>query len=226
MFIYIRQKLQILKSKIIWGNAQATRGRYFNKMSKFWRKINVHNDTYLGIITPLFKGSLEKVEIGTESYGKINAVFFGSEGEQLIIGNYCSIADGVQFLMGGEHKYDCITTYPFKVKKFGEAVEALSKGKIVVKDDVWIGYNSLILSGVTIGQGAVIAAGSVVVKDVPPYAIMGGNPAKIIKYRFETEIINRLLQVDLTKIKFEDKEILYEKLTVDNYEQIIKKCFE
>lgn len=81
--------------------------------------------------------------------------------------------------------------------------EAISKGDIIVKDDVWIGRNALIMSGVNIGQGAVIAAGAVVTKDVPPYAIVGGVPAKVIRYRFEEEIINELVNVDFDKFNVE-----------------------
>ena len=79
-------------------------------------------------------------------------------------------------------------------------MEAISKGDIIVDDDVWIGYGATILSGVHIGQGAVIAAGAVVTKDVPPYAIVGGVPAKVIKYRFSPEIIQQLMKLDYSKL--------------------------
>ena len=111
---------------------------------------------------------------------------------------------------------DHISTFPFRVHCLGHSVEAVSKGDIIVDDDVWIGYRSTVLSGVHIGQGAVIAAGSVVTSDVPPYAIVGGVPAKVIKYRFPQEIIDGLLQVDFSRL--DDKLIgdhqaqLYEKL--------------
>ena len=92
------------------------------------------------------------------------------------------------------------STYPFKVMVLGEKREAWSKGPIIVEDDVWIGTRAIILSGVRIGKGAVIAAGTVVTKDIPPYAIVGGNPAKIIKFRFEQDVINELMKVDFAKI--------------------------
>jgi serine acetyltransferase len=79
-------------------------------------------------------------------------------------------------------------------------LEAVSKGDIVVGDDVWIGYGATILSGVHIGQGAVVAAGALVAKDVPPYAIVGGVPAKVIKYRFEPALIERLLEIDYSQL--------------------------
>ena len=126
---------------------------------------------------------MNRVQVGRKSYGAINVVDFSPADTKLIIGNYCSIAGGTTFLLGGEHNLDTISTYPFKVRLFGEEREAGSKGDIVIKDDVWIGTNAIICSGVTIGQGAIVAAGSVVVKDVPACAIVGGNPAKIIKYR-------------------------------------------
>lgn len=95
---------------------------------------------------------------------------------------------------------DSFSTFPFKVKFLNYKFEALTKGPIIVKDDVWIGFGSLVLSGVTIGQGAVIAAGSVVTKDVPPYAIVGGNPAHVIRYRFSNEKIESLKQIDFSDI--------------------------
>ena len=79
-------------------------------------------------------------------------------------------------------------------------MEAISKGDIIVDDDVWIGYGATILSGVHIGQGAVVAAGAVVTKDAPPYAIVGGVPARVIKYRFSPEVIEQLLKLDYSKL--------------------------
>lgn len=96
----------------------------------------------------------------------------------------------------------------------GAIREAYSNGPIVVSDDVWSGIDTMVMSGVTIGQGAVVAARSVVVKDVPPYAIVGGNPAKIIKYRFSSEIIEKLLKVNFKKLN--KKEFL--KIETDNNE--------
>ena len=95
---------------------------------------------------------------------------------------------------------DNISSYPYKVKVLGEQQEGISKGSIFVRDDVWIGFRATILSGVEIGQGAVIAAGSVVTADVPPYAIVGGTPAKIIKYRFTPNIIRKLNQIDYSRL--------------------------
>ena len=103
-----------------------------------------------------------------------------------MIGNYISIAQNVHFLLDVEHFANHISTYPFKVKLLhSQKSESFSKGDIIIDDDVWIGYGATILSGVRIGQGAVVATGAVVTSDVPPYAIVGGVPAKVIKYRNE-----------------------------------------
>ena len=109
----------------------------------------------------------------------------------------------------------------------GEEREAYSNGPIVINDDVWIATDSIILSGVNVGKGAVIAAGSVVVKDVPPYSIVGGNPAKVIKYRFEQNIIDKLMKIDLSSIdksiNQENIELFYRNLDEEVFDEIISK---
>jgi acetyltransferase-like isoleucine patch superfamily enzyme len=162
---------------------------------KVWRKKNYHNGT---IPANMFR--IDKVTVGKKTYGVLNVTDFSSLDTKLKIGSYCSISSGVQFLLGGEHQINSISTYPFKVKRFGHEYEAGSKGDIVVGDDVWIGTNAIICSGVKIGQGAVIAAGAVVTKNVSPYAVVGGNPARLIKYRFNQDIITKLLSIDLIKL--------------------------
>lgn len=112
---------------------------------------------------------------------------------EIEIGNFCSIARNVQ-IQGVYHNYNRATSYSiiksiFKERDIGEFIV---KGKIVIEDDVWIGANSVILSGVKIGRGSVIAAGSIVTKDVEPYSIVGGNPAKKIRFRFTEEVISEL----------------------------------
>lgn len=110
-------------------------------------------------------------------------------GSEVAIGNYCSIAPDVVFVPGGEHHPEYVTTSPF-------GGVAVSKGPIVVQHDVWIGTRAIILSGVHIGTGAVIGAGAVVTKNVEPYSIVAGNPARLIRYRFSPSQIQRLLSTE------------------------------
>ena len=100
--------------------------------------------------------------------------------------------------------------------------EALSKGKIIVEDDVWIGMNALILSGVKIGKGAIIGAGSVISKDIPPYAIAVGNPCKVIKYRFSEEIRKKVNKIKFENITENLKEKFYTEVTEDNIDELLE----
>ena len=160
-----------------------------------WRAHNKHNGTY-----PITIFDEEAVNVGNMTYGELYVLKYGKEGK-LRIGHFCSIAPHVVFILSADHYLNHFSTFPFKVKMLGiEKVESISKGNITIDDDVWIGYGATILSGVHIGQGAVVAAGSVVVNDVPPYAIVGGVPAKVIKYRFSPEMIEELLKVDYSKL--------------------------
>ena len=109
------------------------------------------------------------------------------------------------FILNADHPTNTISSFPYHVFiAQDQEFEALSKGDIIVDDDVWIGYGATILSGVHIDQGAVIAAGAVVSKDVPPYAIVGGVPAKVIKYRFTSDIIEELLKIDYSQLNEKD----------------------
>ncbi|MCH1918741.1 Vat family streptogramin A O-acetyltransferase [Shewanella sp. A3A] len=123
-------------------------------------------------------------------------------GDKLIIGKFCAIAKDVKFIMNGaNHKLYGFSTYPFQIfgngweKVIPTAAELPYKGDTHVGNDVWIGYEATIMPGVTIGSGAIIASKSVVTADVPPYSIVGGNPAKVIKYRFEPDTITQLLDI-------------------------------
>ena len=143
-----------------------------NRFGRRWRKKNLHNETFA---EGLFDE--KKVTVGKYSYGPIKVVDYGNT-SNLKIGNYVSIAHGVTFLLNSDHYVDRISTFPFRVKVLKEASEVVSKGDIIIDDDVWIGQNATILSGVRIGQGAVVAAGGVVTHDVPPYSIVGGDCLK------------------------------------------------
>ncbi len=139
-------------------------------------------------------------EIGDFTYGKPHALTWG-ENKKLFIGKYCSIAEGVKILLGGNHRADWVTTYPFSalLDTWPEATGIIghprSNGDVRIGNDVWLGLDSTILSGVTIGDGAIVGAHALVTRDVPPYAIVGGNPARIIKLRFPDATIERLLAV-------------------------------
>ena len=128
------------------------------------------------------KWTNDLIECGDFTYG-IPIVHQWDKTTRLKVGKFCSIGGNVQILLGGEHPTEWITTYPFDVLLGGGV--AKSKGDVIIGNDVWIGDDVMILSGVTIGDGAVIAAGSVVTKNVNPYHIVGGVPAKEIRERFE-----------------------------------------
>lgn len=165
------------------------------KSNKEWRKRNPKNQTVLANIV-----DFDCVTVGDYSYGSIYLLTIGNK-YKLKIGRFCSIAGECIFLLCADHPIDRISTFPFHSKcLLDNETDAISKGDIVINDDVWIGERSMILSGVTIGQGAVVCAGAVVTSDVPPYAIVGGVPAKIIKYRFDGETIKAMLMIDYSQI--------------------------
>jgi len=139
---------------------------------------------------------------GVENFEKNVLYHFPFIGDKLIIGKFCAIAKDVKFIMNGaNHKNSGFSTYPFFI--FGNGWEKAEpkegqlpyKGDTIIANDVWIGYDVTIMPGVKIGNGAIIATKSVVTKDIPNYAVVGGNPAKIIKYRFNIETIKNLLQI-------------------------------
>ena len=137
-------------------------------------------------------------------FEKNNVLFNYPEfGDRLIIGKFCAIASGTRFIMGpANHRMSSVTTYPFHV--FGgvwsertpdHLSELPRKGDIVVGNDVWLGRESVVMPGVHIGDGAIVAAYSVVTRDIPPYCIAGGNPARLIRQRFSDELTALLLQL-------------------------------
>jgi acetyltransferase-like isoleucine patch superfamily enzyme len=133
--------------------------------------------------------------IGTGSYG-MPIVHDWNEGTTLVIGSYCSIADEVHIFLGGQHRIDWVSSYPFPA--FIEEAREIegyvgTRGDVVIGNDVWLASGCTILSGVTIGDGAVVVARAVVSRDVAPYSIVAGNPAKHVRYRFDQEIREALL---------------------------------
>ena len=139
----------------------------------------------------------DRYHIGDHTYGKPRVISWG-EGTSLKIGKYCSIGRNVSIFLGSEHRIDWVSTYPFPfLWKEARSIPGhpSTKGDVVIGNDVWIGFGVTILSGVTVGDGAAIGACSVVIKDVSPYAIIGGNPAQVIRYRFDEETIQNLLQI-------------------------------
>ena len=137
------------------------------------------------------------MSFGKYTYGK-PIIHEWNEGSKLFVGNFCSIATNVNIFLGGNHRSDWVTTYPFGhintnvFNTFNGIGHPISKGNVIIGNDVWIGSNVTIMSGVTIGDGSILANNSHIVKNVEPYSMIGGNPAKLIKYRFEKNQIEKL----------------------------------
>ena len=136
---------------------------------------------------------------GAENFERNVLYLFPFIGDKLVIGKFCALARGVKFIMNGaNHPLSGVSTYPFWIFAQGwehsmpPASELPFKGDTVIGNDVWIGYDAMIMPGVNVGNGAIIAARSVVTRDVPAYAVVGGNPAQVVKMRFTPEEITRL----------------------------------
>ena len=150
-----------------------------------------------------------QISIGKYTYGLENiALMQWGEGASLSVGKFCSIGASITIYLGGNHRIDWITTFPFGHifhEEFGSlhiSGHPKTNGDVVIGNDVWIGGNVTIMSGIKIGNGSVIAANAVVTKDVAPYAVVGGNPAKKIMDRFDAEIVASLQELrwwDLTE---------------------------
>ncbi|MGI5103749.1 CatB-related O-acetyltransferase [Treponema denticola] len=199
-------------------------------LEKFYMKFKNPNFWPAGIY------DINKMELSKHSYGRLNLAYVDSG--ILKIGKCCSIAEDVVFLLGGHHPYQTVSTFPFNVyysEKTKKNTKDIFKNldieklkdeeSITVNDDVWIGHKAFILPGITIGQGAIVGACAVVTKDVPPYSIVAGNPARIVKYRFNENIIKELLSfADYSKLT-EEKVMKYmdflltEPLTEENIDK-------
>ena len=150
----------------------------------------------------IYQNSNRIRSVGKHTYGSQNIeVYYWGEGTWLDIGNFCSISGHILVYLGGNHRTDWATTFPFghihqqTFDKFSGVGHPQTKGDVTIGNDVWIGTHVTIMSGITVGDGACIANNSVITKDVPPYTIVGGNPAKVIKQRFDDEIISQLLEL-------------------------------
>lgn len=192
---------------------------------KLTRRIRIQYKKFKG--KPLFTKDFlsDRYEIGDHTYGKPRVIYRG-EKATLAIGKYCSISTHVVIFLGSEHRMEWVSTYPFSV--LWDSAKTITtyhstKGDVIIGNDVWIGYNVTILSGVKIGDGAVIGTGSVVSKDVPPYAIVAGNPARVVRYRFSEEAIEKLLKVRWWDWSDEKVQANTHLICSDSIEDFIKK---
>ncbi len=172
-----------------------------------------------------FKKRYPHYTIGAASYG-MPVVYDYAEGATLKIGAYCSIASNVQIFLGGQHRIDWVSSYPFPFfNEMGGGFKATyggSRGDVIIGSDVWLCANCTILSGVTIGHGAVIANGALISKDVAPYAVMAGNPAQLIKWRFDEPTRKALLATNWWEWSENEIEQVREMLCSDSAEAIIQ----
>jgi len=164
-------------------------------------------------------------EIGDYTFGAPVVRYF-YDNSKLKIGRYCSLAAGATFVLGGIHNTHTLTTYPLGLIKadYGPNEKPKSRGDIVLGSDVWVASNATILSGVTIGDGAVIGAGSVVLDDVPPYAVVFGNPARVMSKRFSDETITEMLELRWWDLDLEQVLSLRPQLQDTDVEAFIAAC--
>lgn len=185
--------------------------------------LNPHNLTRLHLAGPAGRYGYE---IGDFSCGRPR-IRFPDSGKKLTIGRYCSIGDRVEILLGGDPRTQWGTTYPFSALRdlWPTAPRTgtwhTSRGDVTIGHDVSLGSGAVILSGVTVGHGAVVAAHAVVTQDVPPYAIVGGNPASIIRYRFDEATIEALLDVKWWDLPAEKIATLLPLLQSDRIRELI-----
>ena len=181
--------------------------------------------------TPFFTNEVlenDNWEIGDFTYG-IPEILHWGENAKLKIGRFCSIAEEVKIFLGGNHRIDWFTTYPFNsvpyFKKEGQDImgHPTTKGDVEIGNDVWIGLGAVIMSGVKIGDGAVIGAYSILTKSVEPYEIVAGNPAKHIRYRFDQERIDFLKKIKWWDFPEDQIRKLIPFLSTDDFETLDEK---
>ena len=196
-----------------------------NLLQNIWDKLRGKRKlTKLERYQVKFRQRYPDYKVGKHSYG-VPIVYNWKDDTTLEIGDYCSIAASAQIFLGGNHRTDWISTYPFPafqaeakhIKKF-----RVSKGNVVIGNDVWLCNNSIILSGVTIGNGAVVAAGAVVTKDVDHYSIVAGNPAQHVKWRFDEPIRAELLRLSWWNWPEEEIARVFDLLCSDDVEKFIE----
>lgn len=168
-------------------------------MIRLWRRLRIWfsgkpQEPKLFRANKRFKTQYPNYKVGFGTYG-LPKVHDWNQGTTLIIGSYCSIARNVQIYLGGNHRTDWVSTYPFpeylpQARHIGGSGQ--TRGDVVIGSDVWLCNDCVILSGVNVGHGAVIGTGAIISRDVEPYAIMAGNPAKLVRYRFD-EITRKAL---------------------------------
>lgn len=168
---------------------------------------------------------------GRYSYNMGHHILDGNHrGNKVIVGNFCSIAQNCIYILDHNHNIDTVSTFPFCGQVAGPLrsphIPPHNKGNITIGNDVWIGLNCMIMGGVTIGDGAVVAAGSVVTKDVEPYSVVGGSPAKHIKYRFDDDTMRDLLDIKWWNWNDETLLKMMPYLNSRDISQFIDKCRE
>jgi virginiamycin A acetyltransferase len=189
------------------------------------KRFNPDNQTRLHL-AKLIARRPGQIGIGAWTYGRPK-VRFPESGARLTIGRYGSIADGVEILLGGNHRTDWATTYPFAElaglwpDATGLPGSHATRGDVAIGHDVWLGSQCMVLSGVTIGTGAVVAARAVVTRDVPPYAIVGGNPARLLRLRFDENRIAALLATRWWELPRESVNALLPLLMSERIDELI-----
>jgi virginiamycin A acetyltransferase len=195
---------------------------YLSFINEF-RTRNEHNN-----VIPVTDFPIDIVSIGAYSYGELNLIAYDKNNkiDKLEIGSFVSISSGAVFFLHENHQTETFTTFPLKSVLLERPYpgDMRSKGSIFIDDEVWIGNGAMILSGVHVGKGAIIAAGAVVTKDVAPYALVGGVPARMIKYRFGQEARERLCHLRLSGLAkdeiIKNLELLYKPIDSEQLDKI------